>query len=385
MRSHRIRTLPVLLVLIAALVACGPGGAVGPTLAPPDSPTVAPTIPPATEAPAADPIVVTHQGPAFNLYALDGTLLETRPADGLEWARPNTAQVVGDDIFYVATQAPDPGAVVRRLSPTGAEDLAFTATDDIGALAFSVSDDGSRIAWSQTTWGGPPDSHLWIANLDGSGTTLVAESDPSDDIAEHFVLEPVKWLSNDDLVYAWQISGIGGYILFYGWSSLYQFDPDTAAVAPLAPLLSDSQGPCWSDVTHDGLFAVGACGPFPQMVERDTATGVETHFPVFAEQGQAGAGTYSPSGSRLAYSIARSDMENEAGQVLIVSSRGATPAPAIPSEPGYHHHLHWIDEDRLVVGFTPLEGSVVDLLHLDGGRSRIGEGVLIGLMPGADG
>jgi hypothetical protein len=370
----------VLPVLIAAVLACGPGGAVGPTLAPPDSPTPAPTLPAATEAPAADPIVVTHQGSAFHLYALDGTLLETRPADGLDWARPNTAQVVGDDIFYVATRAPGPGAVVRRVTPTGAEDLAFTAIDDIGALAFSVSGDGSRIAWSLTTWGGPPDSRLWIANLDGSAMTLVVESDPGDAIAEYFVLEPVDWLPNGDLIYAWQISGIGGYILFFGWSSLYQFDPETAALTSLAPLLSDSQGPCWSDVTDDGSLAVGACGPFPQMVERDTATGVETHFPVLPDQGQAGAGAYSPTGNRLAYAIARSDMENEAGQIVVVPSRGAAPSPLASQAPGYFDRIEWIDEDRVAVGTWVGDAGFVELLRIDGARSPLGSGRLIGLM-----
>jgi hypothetical protein len=387
--SSKLRPLAILSVAVAAaMLACSLGAPASPTPASegPAQTDATPSATPTEAGPPPDPLVVTFQEPVFNLYRLDGTLVETRASEGLNWPRPNTAQVVGQDIYYVRTAGPDAGDVVRRVTASGAEDLAFTAAENMGSLSFAVSDDGSKIAWARTSGEGwPPVSRLWLASIDGSGTTLVAESDPNDDITEWFVLEPVTWLSDGDLVYAWQITGIGGYILFYGWSSLYRYDVDGGTTAALAPLLGESQGPCWSDVTSDGAYAISSCGGPGQMVERATASGVETLFPVLPEQGQAGAGSYSASGERLAYGIARSDPEDEAGQVILISARGEAPASIASHAPGYFSRLLWIDEARMVAGYWQVDGGLVDLLDVDGTRSRIGDGHLIGLMQAGPG
>lgn len=380
---RKVRQISVLSAMLAALLACNLGAPSQPT-APPETPA-SPEVPTeaSTEAPLPDPLVVTYQDPTFSLYQLDGTLVETRPADGMNYPRPNTAQVGGQDVFYVYTSPSDFSSVVRRVSSSGSEDLAFTASDVMGSLSFAVSPDGSRIAWAQTISGpNVPFSRLWVANIDGSGQTLVADSETETEFADYFVLEPVTWLANGDLVYAWQITGIGGYILFFGWSSLYQYSPDTAAITPLAPLLSDSQGPCWSGITSDGAYAVSSCGGPGQMLERATATGVETLFPLLADQGQAGAGAYSPSGDQLAYGIARSDYNNEAGQVILVASRGGAPVSIASHAPGYFHRIFWVAEDRMVVGVSGMDANQmsVDLLRTDGTRTPIGEGTVIGLM-----
>lgn len=384
MRSPSYRSmLSVSGLLVLALLACNLGAPSEPT-APPKAPT-APAAPTeaSTETPALDPIVVTYQEPTFSLYQLDGTLVETRPADGLSYPRPNTAQVGGQDLFYVYTSPSDYSSVIRRVSSSESEDLAFTASDVMGSLSFAVSPDGSRIAWAQTMAGqAAPFSRLWIANIDGSGQTLVTDSETETEFADYFVLEPVTWLANGDLVYAWQITGIGGYILFFGWSSFYRYSPDAAATTALAPLLSESQGPCWSGITVDGAYAASSCGGPGQMLERETATGAETLFPVLPDQGQAGAGAFSPTGNQLAYSIARSDYNNEAGQVILVASRDGAPVSIASQAPGYFPMVIWIDEDRMVVGVSGMDVNQMsaDLLYTDGMRSTIGGGSLIGLM-----
>ena len=79
--------------LALAGLACSLGGASsaspGPsTQARPEAATPTAIV---VSTPAAEPLVVTHFGAGFRVYALDGTLLETRSAEGLSWARPNTA------------------------------------------------------------------------------------------------------------------------------------------------------------------------------------------------------------------------------------------------------------------------------------------------------
>ncbi|MBF8256241.1 MAG: hypothetical protein HW375_1148 [Anaerolineales bacterium] len=241
--------------------------------------------------PAAEPLVVTHLGAEFQIYALDGTLLETRSAEGLSWARPNTAQVVGQAIYFVAEGAGEDGAVVRRVTSTGTSDLEFTRSDDPSlTVTFAVSDDESRIAWGHTSWaGGPPFSQLWMADIAGGSPVLIAQTETLDDVAEFFVLEPVRWLDDGDLVYAWQVTGIGGYILFFGWSSLYSYDVASGAISPVASLAPNVTAPCWTGLTGDGAFAAGACGAAGEVIERNTQTCVDTVFPLLADQGQAGA------------------------------------------------------------------------------------------------
>ena len=116
--SHR-HWMPVLAVLVTLAMVLGCslpqrllGDAVGgaPTAEIPGG--EAP--PPAADVPPPEPLVVTHQGDVFQVYALDGGLRETRPAAGLDYARPNTAQVVGESIYYVDSSGSSLGGVVRR-------------------------------------------------------------------------------------------------------------------------------------------------------------------------------------------------------------------------------------------------------------------------------
>ena len=335
--------------------------------------------PPATEGPPPEPLVVTHRGDVFQVYSLDGRLRETRPAAGLDYARPNTAQVVGESIYYVDSTGSSLGGVVRRVTSAGVETLDFTAAEDLDTLTFAVSEDESRIAWTHSTFGVGVFSQLWIANIDGSDSQVAVQSDPANGLAEYFALEAVRWMDGGDLIYAWQVTGIGGYILFFGWSSFYRYSPADGASTPLVPATEDDSGPCWYGLSPDGAFAAGGCGP-DGMGERDLSSGSEITFPVVPDQGQQGAADYSPSGARMAYAVARGNPEDERGQVLVRRNRGEDPAAIASLSPGYFERILWVDEDRMVAGYSTGEVSAVDLLNLDGTRSQIGDGRLIGLM-----
>lgn len=387
------RSRPALLMLTALLTALACSLPQPPTGAPPEiTPDVGVTpwteVPPASEAPPPsetptepESLVVTHQDPVFNLYALDGTLVESRPANGLQWARPGTAQVVGDAIYYVDSGGSSLGGVVRRVTATGSEELTFTRVPDMQSLTFSVSADESMIAWSSNTWqGSAPVSWLWIADIHGGGLRQIAQTVPGDPIDDFFVLEPVAWVPGGDLVFAWQISGIGGYILFFGYSSLYRHTPASGSTTPLVPLAPETGAPCWSGLSPDAVYAVGACAPGAAVVERDLGTGAETIFPFLPDQGQAGAGAYSPSGARLAYAVARGDMDNEAGQVIVRLNRGEVPVSIASHAPGHFERIEWVDEERMVVGYWQGDVGLIDLLRVDGTRTSVCGGHFVGLL-----
>jgi hypothetical protein len=314
-----------LLIVVALLLSCSLPGRILeqvpealPSLMPfagEETERPAPEEPPAEALPP-EPQVVTHQGSEFKVYAFDGTLLETMPAAGLDYARPNTAQVVGESVYYVDSGGSGMGGVVRRVTPDGAEALDFTGAEPMTSITFAVSADESRIAWTQSTYeAAGVVSELWLADIDGTDARRILASDPSDDIEEYFSLETVGW-QGGDLIYAWQVTGIGGYILFFGWSSLYRYAPTDDISTPLVPISAEGSGPCWYTVSPDGGYAVGGCGT-GGMRERDLTLGIDTEFPVRPDQGQQGAAAYSPSGERLAYAIARGNPDNESGQALV--------------------------------------------------------------------
>ena len=383
MRPRRRRWILRIGAVVVAGLACNLGGTPSALPTPSTSGPAGAATPmaPTPVTPPEQPLIVTHLDPEFRIYTLDGDLVETRSAEGLSFSRPNTAHVVGDAVYYVAGGGVESGEVVRRVTSTESVDLAFTRSSEPTGLAFRVSQDGSHIAYSQTNWAaGPPFSQLWIAGIDGSSPTLVTQTDTQDDIPEYFVLEPVEWLDDGDLVFAWQVTGIGGYILFFGWSGLYRYDIGGGAVTPVAAVDAEFPSPCWSDVNGDGTFAVGACGGPAQILERSTATGSESLIPLLPEQGQAGAAAYAPSGDRFAYAIARSNPDDEAGQLVLLPGRGEGPAVIASHAPGAFDAILWLDEDRMAVGYWQGDASFVDLVTTVGARTPLGQGSLIGLM-----
>jgi hypothetical protein len=329
---------------------------------------------------------VTHAGDQFRFYGLDGSLVDTWPAAGLGFAREGVAQVVGDAVYYVDSGGASLGGVVRRVSGTDVTELGFTAAEDLASLTFAVSPDESRIAWSHSAWDAAGNtSRLWIASVDGSGQTLVTEASPNDAIDDYYVLEPVTWTADGNLVYAWQISGIGGYILYFGYSTLFLYNPGTGATTELAGFDASPGAPCWSGVSPDAAFAVGSCaleGAAAGMRERDLETGGENVFPLWPEdQGQDGAGAYSPSGSRVAYSIARSNPDAEAGHIITATHLGSDVTLVASVDGGTFDRLLWLDDDRLAAGYWAGDTNGVDLIRLsDLARTPVGEGRLIGLL-----
>ena len=377
-----VRLLLVGLVSLGVVVACAlplPGSPEPEETLPPEVPGET-EAPPAVEPPTVEPLVVSQQGDAFNIYALDGSLRETRAAAGLGYSRPNTAQVAGEAIYYVDSGGSSLGGVVRRVTAAGSTPLDFTAAEAMASLTFAVSPDESRIAWTHSSNGSTGvTSQLWIANIDGSNSQMVVQSDPNDSLEEYYALEAMRWTAGGDLIYAWQVTGIGGYILFFGWSSFYRYSPAAGTSTPLVAASAEGTGPCWYTLSPEEAYAVGGCGT-GGMRERELASGSDTAFPVLPDQGQEGAAAYSPSGARLAYAIARGDYENEAGQVVVRLNRGEAPAVIATHSPGYFDAIQWVDEERMAVAYTVGEASAVDLLNVDGTRARIGDGRLIGMM-----
>ncbi len=389
MRRNHISAVCVLL-LIFAIFACNLPGSEAP---PPteDGPSIEPGIPVDTAPlvietptvipePPPDPLVVIHDGGNFNLYLLDGTLVETRPAPGMEnWPHPNSYQVIGDVIYYVDSGGSGMGGNVKRATAAGVEDLPFTAVPNLAILKFAVSEDESKIAWAAGEWG---NSHLWVANINGVGTQLILESDPTLGLEDYYVLETYRWTVEGDLLFAWQISGIGN-ILYFGYSSMYRYNPLSGEITALYEAPPGGGGPCWHSVSEDGFYLVGTCMEGlgnPGLREREVSTGVENLLPLLPNQDQTGAVVYSPSGTKLAYAYARGGMDDVDGYIAVLHNPGEDPITIASVLNGYFQRVLWVDEDRLVVQGSEADSVGVLVLTLDGVITPIADGELIGLI-----
>lgn len=333
---------------------------------------------PPAEIPA--PNVVTYNSGSFNIHSLDGTLVESRPAPGLEsWSRPNQSAVVGPSIYYVDSGGDSLGGTVKRVTPGGMDSLGFTTAPDMATLTFAVSADNSKIAWAHGEWS---NSSLWIADIDGANQSLIAQSAPDDPFEDNYVLEAVRFTNSGDLVYSWQISGIGN-LFYFGYSTLMQYSPSTGAASELVPLAGGFSGPCWSTVSADGTRALGTCssGGAPGMRIRELASGTETVFPVLPAEQQAGAASFSPDPDRIAYCFAeRAADDSISGGVAVRLAAGEDPVVLANAPSGYFTGTLWATDSILLVEGAS-DGSIqVYQLTMAGALDPFVEGQLIGRM-----
>lgn len=389
MKRHLIPLLCIM-VLLASSIACNIPTPEEPTEVPPptepETPTEVPTLtsepPTPTEEPSPEPLVVIHHNDNFEIYSMDGTLVETRSASGLNvWSHSNQYQIVGDTIYYVDSGGSTLGGYVKRVTAAGPEDLNFTASASLANLTFAVSEDETKIAWANAHWG---NSELWMADIDGGGAQIIQQSGPSTGFEDYMVLEVYRWTSDGDLVYVWQISGIGN-LLFFGYSSLYKYSPATLETTPLSPIpASGSNMPCWSIVSDDASLAVGTCipgGGMGEMRERDLVTGIETIFPILPGQQQSGAAAYSPSGDRLAYAFGERQGDLFVGGLAVRLVPGTDPYVLASAPDGYFHRTVWVDETRLLVQGSESDIAKTYLITISGILTPFADGELVGLMP----
>lgn len=366
------------LSLIFALLACnfGPPSTPPPTEQPPTAPAATGTPEPT---PAPPPQIAIMQEGQVLFSDLSGNIIDTFTIGPADWPKPNSAQVVGDGVYYIKTSAGNTiSNVVSHVDATGEAELSFTAAETV--TGFAVSSDESRIAWATMSPGtaGTYNCELRTANLDGSDAQTIVQCDPNNGIEPYYTLEPVQWNDDGTLIYSWQITGIGGYILYFGFSTYFRYDPATPASSALIDFPSTTGAPRWGAISPDLARAFGGGS---EVVERDLATGIDAILPAVSDQGQSGGASYSADGVRLAYGVARGNMDDEYGQVVVRLDPASQPQSVLPTSGGYFNTTLWVDDTHLSVEKVDMlaGGATVGLLDLQGTFTQLAPGHLIGL------
>jgi len=305
-------------------------------------PTAVPTTPPPPQPVLA---ILNAQKDAW-LFTLDGEPYPspiTDPAALPAWPEEHPAHVAGDTIYYLAEGS------IWSASLDGSVKEVYRLPETVTVVGpFLFSSDGWWLALAtQEHLEGGITPVLTVLRLESEGAFQVEPPDPQTDHA----FAPLAWTPEGDLIYAHTPWGIGGYILFGGYLSLHRWDGSTSHVL-FDPTTAYSF--CIYGLSPDRTLVAHSCNPPSpsslQMKIHNLRTGAEVVLPTLADQGQMGAAYFSPSGEWLAYSIARGEMEHEAGSVVVVPSDGSTsPQVVYHTEGGYAAVEGWVGEEWLVV------------------------------------
>ncbi len=341
--------------------------------------------------PEADPVMnqpyrgfVAYRDNQFNVYDFNGNPLGVQyPAGEQSYYGENEISVLPDVIYY--TQYSADMTAVFRVDSSQTEQLDFIPNGN-SPISIAVSPDENQIAWSSGDWAeGAPETQLYIANMDGSEQRLVAELTGADQEEYWRVYHPLRWTEDGKLVYATGLTGIGGYLLFWGYNGMYQYDPTSGTNQTL---VSDEErlGLCLSSVSHDLTMAAIVCGDGDAVVRvRQLNSGVETAFPLVEGQNLAGSAKFSSDDTWLAYVTQTQNYEDERGKVVVVPVDGSQ-APRIVAEidGGSFIVQGWLDADRFLVTRNEINSnnSTIWIMSKDGSLvQELVSGNFVGLMP----
>ena len=287
-----------------------------------------------------------YQMGTFMAFDFEGNFLGVQfPAGNSSWYGENEITVFIDEIFYSQFGS---NSGVFRVNSQGSQKLDFIDAQD--PVYISVSPDRQQIAWSTSSWGeGSLRTDIFLANIDGSNQKLIdsISADEQNDLNLNFF--PVRWTEDGRLVYATGMTGIGGYMLFWGYNGMYVFNPLNNSIRTL---VDDQErlGICLSSISGDLMKIAIVCRGDGNVRVRNLDSGIETVYPILADQVLAGSARFSPSGEWLAYVIQRADPMQELGKVVIVPVDGSQPPRIVATiEEGSFVVEGWLNEDYFLV------------------------------------
>ena len=299
---------------------------------------------------------------------------------GAEYVSLNEAQWANDSIYFVNKK----NKTVNQIASGGAaQKINFIPTKN--NLHFLISPNGKKIAWSfDSNLGAAPSSELWLANIDGSVLMKIAQIDAANN-SKWLVVQPYRWLADGRLLYIDAPTGIGGYIIFYGFAGIHVYDPSNEKTANLTPMMG-AGGLCLREISRDLKTVLSSCAGSSQGIlsyvnlADDKSLGIVRQ----ADQNQVGSPAYSPSGAWLAYAYARGEVGNELGKIAFLASGSTTPKiiDTVPS--GYFNEIGWISENQFLV--ERYEGdqavSSVWMYSQDSANGvKLADGILISFIP----
>ena len=284
----------------------------------------------------------------------------------------------GQNIYYPVANSDAQTVTLWEFNADGAQaPLLFTQLhmEEPAPHGFVVSDDGARVAWSQTVLDyetDPPTYHntLWTANIDGTQQVKLLDDVANDE--QRFVT-PIHFSpAGDVLFYAIQ-PDIGGPVFSGRLDNLYRV-PASGGDAELIYACAAEQNPvCISGVAHDGS-AFTALDPTTDAVQVLDASGAVLNTIPLPATDYVERTIFGPDSSLAFVSATFSEPLGEEamplpgpGYITMLVAPYTEPAQTILSNNNVGTLWGWIDDQRLVFGSIDTEGNTgTALVSLDG-------------------
>jgi hypothetical protein len=318
----------------------------------------------------------------FSPFDMSGNSLgDGFPSGNNNWYGENEVESWINEIFY--TEFSGEPTSVYRVNAQGTTTLDFIASLD--PISIAVSPDRKLIAWATSRWeDGLMQTEIYYSNLDGSNIQLIDSMSGEEQLEFPRIFYPIRWTEEGRLLYATGMTGIGGYMLFWGYNGLFLYNPLDNTTRTL---VDDDErlGICLSSASNDLEMISIVCGSENNVRVRALDTGVEIAFPLVQDQVMAGSARFSPSGEWLAYVVQSADPMQEIGKVVLVPVDGSQPPRVLASvEDGSFNVEGWMSEKDIIVTQSNLSTNQNTVLRIarDGSQvSQIATGTFIDFIP----
>lgn len=383
---------------LAALACTAPAasnGSGGPTAAPTALPATAqPTsAPSAIPAPALHHVIVQNKDLSLSTYGLDGQSTPFGKIDfqlgAGQYAEYGVAS--GKLVAMSGYSTPDKPVQFYAIDSSGAQPLAAQPHLPQGfAVWTGLDQQPARVAWGEVDYlpiptaqpGGatpapafpPTNGRLMVADVTAT-TAKVAYQTVSN---QGLYLSPIRWTPDGQhLFYSLEPSGLGGYILFGGHSSLYNLDVASGQSTELITFDQQHTTICLDDLSPDFTLISSHCDRQITVInlqtQQKTVIKPPDGFP--ADQiGQEGDAMFSPDGKRVAYAMAHADPENEQGWVAVTDDLSG-PSHLVATSPAktWYSVLGWLDDSHILLAEHAINGDnwdTIQVVGLDGAPPR---------------
>lgn len=308
----------------------------------------------------------------------------TQAACNFQLSQPPYGRIVtaAGNIYYAVYDLAAKTVSVWQLTPAGQQTpLLFTAVnmEEFGPFNFTVSGDGSKIAWARTVINmesEPPvyRSDLWIANIDGSGqVTLLDQAEQ-----EGSYVEPVRFsLDQNTLYYALQPDGLGGMVFsFTGRYNSLLAVPASGGESRLLFTCPEDQLICIGDISPDGsALAYVQTGQGVVVLGGDAQPIAMVTPPL---TGYIGSPIFGPTGNLAFVSATLAQSDEQAmprpnpGAIHLVAPPYTGEVKTILSDNTVTTAWEWLDENRLLYGAMDEAANIgTALISLDGQSSNL--------------
>jgi hypothetical protein len=202
---------------------------------------------------------------------------------------------------------------------------------------------------------------------------------------QEFAFTPLRWGPDGSLYYSRMPIGLGGFIPYLAFADLWRYEIPSGESNQVVP----SPGPgrvCLEELSADARLLASTCETGEiQVLDLSSDETTTISLPEGMGEALAGSVRFSPGGDRLVYGIFLGTPDEQSSAVAISEGlSGASTVIAESEAPGFYAPLAWLDEETVLVQFSPQDESApasLWALNADGSQfNQVVEGNFLGVM-----